>query len=65
MRKTLREARKANHLTQAQLGKLVGLKPTAISALERGQNAGRVTTWEKLAKVLGVDEMTLRQTTEA
>lgn len=51
---TLKELRVRNNLTQAQLGKAVGLKQVAISQYERGVTVPKLDVSKKLAMVLTV-----------
>jgi transcriptional regulator with XRE-family HTH domain len=61
MKLNLASIRKKHHMTQEQLGQLVGLRASSISMLESGQNLGKLSTWDKLEEVLGVDQKILRQ----
>ena len=61
MRLNLINAREAKGLTQAQLGKMVGLKKPSICGIERGYIESRPTIWDKLEAVLGVDQRELRK----
>lgn len=46
--------REKKHLTQSQLGKLVGLSGAQISRFESGQREPSITTLVKLAEIFGV-----------
>lgn len=48
------EARKAKRLTQAQLGKLVGMPQSQVSRLEKNPDASSMKLIKKVAKALGV-----------
>ena len=50
----LRSLRKARHLTQAQLGRLVGLDQTRIAKIERDPRVISVGQLLKILNVLGV-----------
>jgi HTH-type transcriptional regulator/antitoxin HipB len=50
----LRALRKANHLTQAQLGKLVGLHQSRIAKIERDPSLVGMRQVLKLLSALGV-----------
>jgi DNA-binding XRE family transcriptional regulator len=55
MRTWLIEARKNKNLSQAQLGKPVGVSAQAISNYERGKRSPRdLDGWGKLATALGL-----------
>ena len=51
----IREARKSKHLTQEQLGKLVGCAKNTISGYEKGTNEPNMCILSKIMDVLGVD----------
>ena len=51
---TLKEAREAAGLTQADLAKMLDLKPTTISGWERGARVPGFNTAKKISKILGV-----------
>lgn len=53
--KRVLELRKAEGLTQEQLGERAGLHPTYIGAIERGEQSPSLETVEKLASGLSVD----------
>jgi len=55
----IREARKQANLSQAELGRRVGLDQSGISRLERGERPITVETLKMLAKALGVSPSTL------
>jgi len=50
--KMIRAARKERHLTQEQLGKLVGVKKAQISKLENSTNSATIDTILKVFKAL-------------
>jgi len=50
---SIRQARKERHLTQDQLGKLVGVKKAQISKIENSVTDARFSTILKVFKVLG------------
>ena len=50
---SIKNARKANNLTQAQLGERVGVQPAQISKIESGRNL-TISTIVKVLKALGV-----------
>ena|SRR5690625_5008796 len=49
----IKEARKERHLTQEQLGKLVGVKKAQISKIENSVTDARLTTILKVFTALG------------
>lgn len=51
---SIKQARKERHLTQEQLGKLVGVKKAQISKIENSVTDARFSTILKVFKVLGV-----------
>ncbi len=51
---SIRQARKERHLTQDQLGKLVGVKKSQISKIENSITDARFSTILKVFKALGV-----------
>lgn len=57
----LKKIRIEHNLTQRQLADKVGLEQSQISNLETGRRLGSVTIWDRLEKVLNVDQRTLRQ----
>lgn len=50
---SIRNARKANHLTQAQLGERVGVQAAQISKIESGRNL-TIATIVRVLKALGL-----------
>ena len=50
---SIKQARKERHLTQDQLGKLVGVKKAQISKIENSVTDARFSTILKVFKVLG------------
>lgn len=50
---SIKNARKANHLTQAQLGERVGVQAAQISKIESGRNL-TIATIVKVLKALGL-----------
>ena len=50
---SIRQARKERHLTQDQLGELVGVKKAQISKIENSVTDARFSTILKVFKVLG------------
>lgn len=50
---SIKNARKANHLTQAQLGERVGVQAAQISKIESGRNI-TISTIVKVLKALGL-----------
>ena len=50
---SIKQARKERHLTQDQLGKLVGVKKAQISKIENSVTDARFSTIIKVFKVLG------------
>jgi transcriptional regulator with XRE-family HTH domain len=62
MRTNLRNRRLEKNLSQAELGRQIGLDQRTISALELGRLKGPVETWDKLEKALDIDQRLLRQT---
>lgn len=50
---SIKNARKANHLTQAQLGERVGVQAAQISKIESGRNL-TISTIVKVLKALGM-----------
>ncbi len=50
---SIRQARKERHLTQDQLGKLVGVKKSQISKIENSITDARFSTILKVFKALG------------
>lgn len=63
-RTNLINARKRAHLTQSQLGKLVGVSKQAISNWEAGRSGTRPETWDKLEDTLNTPQRQLREVTE-
>lgn len=55
MREWMRKAREAQHLTQTDLAKKIGVSPQAISAIEKGNSFPRPATATKIALYLNVD----------
>ena len=55
-RNQLREARKAQHLTQRQLGVQLGIPQSYISKIEVGKADIRLSNLQEIAKALGEDE---------
>lgn len=53
--KTLTEARKARGMTQAELGKKLGIPQSQVSRLEKNPDRTSVAMLKKVAKVLGVN----------
>ena len=51
---TLRNLRRAQHLSQEELADLARLNQKQISDMERGRRRGRPGTWRRLAAALGV-----------
>ena len=51
MRHNLINARKDSGLTQAQLGKMVGLSAQSICDIEKGRTRGTADIWEAIAAV--------------
>lgn len=51
----LRAVREQRALSQAELGRLVGMSQPALSTLERGVRGAQPRTMRKLAKALKVD----------
>ena len=52
----LRQLRKSRHLTQVQLGLLLGVQPAAVGRWERGEVIPRKRMRRQLARQLGVTE---------
>ncbi len=52
----LRQYRQSRHLSQAQLGLLLGVQPATVGAWERGEAIPRRRMRRKLARQLGVTE---------
>jgi len=51
----IKQARKERHLTQEQLGKLVGVKKAQISKIENSTTDARFSTIMKVFEVLGAN----------
>lgn len=49
----IKELRKANHMTQAELAKKLGVTPQAVGAYERGDRGVNKETLDKLSKIFG------------
>ncbi|MCD5569630.1 helix-turn-helix domain-containing protein [Lactobacillus delbrueckii subsp. lactis] len=49
----IKELRKANHMTQAELAKKLGVTPQAVGAYERGDRGVNRETLEKLSEIFG------------
>ncbi|MCW3465158.1 pentapeptide repeat-containing protein [Chitinophaga nivalis] len=49
------QARKAHHMSQAQLAKQLFISPQAVGKWERGESMPDITTFNRLAELLGVD----------
>lgn len=49
----IKELRKANHMTQADLAKKLGVTPQAVGAYERGDRGVNRETLEKLSEIFG------------
>lgn len=54
----IREYRRKNNLTAAELGELVGLSQSSISNFELGKSIPRIESLEKMAERVGLIEMT-------
>jgi transcriptional regulator with XRE-family HTH domain len=61
MRNNLIERRKAQGLTQGELGKLVGVSVAFICALETSFRKGPVEIWDRLEDVLKAPQRWLRE----
>ncbi len=48
----LKELRKRNHYTLAQLSEKINLEPSSLGNIENGYNYPKISTLEKLAEVL-------------
>lgn len=57
--KKAKQIRIQKHLSQGGLAKILGVHPTYISGVERGQRNMTLKNIEKLAKALGVSVNTL------
>ena len=55
----LRQFRQSRHLSQAQLGLLLGVQPATVGTWERGEAIPRQRMRRKLARQLGVTEEAL------
>ena len=55
----LRQHRQSRHLSQAQLGLLLGVQPATVGTWERGEAVPRQRMRRKLARQLGVTEQAL------
>jgi transcriptional regulator with XRE-family HTH domain len=55
----LRQWRQSRHLSQAQLGLLLGVQPATVGTWERGEAIPRQRMRRKLARQLGVTEEAL------
>jgi transcriptional regulator with XRE-family HTH domain len=53
--KTINNLRKMQGLSQAELGKISGVKQATISQVESGKNNVRVSTLQKIAQGLGLE----------
>ncbi len=51
----IRQARKAQGLTQAELAAIAGVGPRFVSELERGKDTARLGLALELARLVGVD----------
>ncbi|CCK82914.1 Putative uncharacterized protein [Lactobacillus equicursoris 66c] len=49
----IKELRKVNHMTQAELAKKLGVTPQAVGAYERGDRGVNKETLDKLSKIFG------------
>lgn len=49
----IKELRKANHMTQAELAKKLGVTPQAVGAYERGDRGVNKETLDKLSEIFG------------
>ena len=54
----IREYRRKNGLTAAELGELIGLSQSTISKIENEQTSPKVEWLEKMAERVGLIEMT-------
>jgi transcriptional regulator with XRE-family HTH domain len=54
MGRRIRGAREAAHLTQEQLARRLGLKPTSVSHMEAGRQGVSVEQIERIAAACGV-----------
>lgn len=54
MARAVRIARAATGLSQAELGELAGVHPTAVSRLESGAREPKMPAIDKVAKALGI-----------
>lgn len=55
MKNRIKECRKSEGLSQAELGKLIGLTDKAIGHYEKGIREPKLATLEKLADALSVN----------
>ena len=55
----LRQHRQSRHLSQAQLGLLLGVQPATVGTWERGEAIPRQRMRRKLARQLGVTQEAL------
>src|SRR5688572_30788730 len=49
------EARKKTHISQAELAQRLFISPQAVGKWERGESMPDITTFNRLAEILGVD----------
>jgi len=64
MRYNLINARKKAHLTQKELGELMGVSDRHINSLENGTSYGSVPLWERLRELFGIPIDSLLEQTE-
>lgn len=55
----IKKARKAQHLTQEQLGERIGVQRAQISRLEKGKSIITLPTMSRVFKALGIDTAVL------
>jgi transcriptional regulator with XRE-family HTH domain len=48
-------------MTQEELARQVNLTRSAIAYLETGSRKGKVETWDRIERALGIDQRVLRQ----
>lgn len=58
------EMRKENHMTQADLAKIIGVTDKAVSRWERGKGFPDINTLEPLAKSLGISVLELMRSSK-
>ena len=60
VRETLKKARQDAGLTQKQVAEYLGMKERNYQRIESGENLGKITHWDMLEDLFGVNQRELR-----